>query len=81
MEDVKLEPDWQRPMFFDRPWQPDHVPLFAHIPFDSEIPEYLYKLDYFHLFKEGLAETLSGAQSCGLNASTWKMTRPALTID
>lgn len=61
MEDVKLEPDWQRPMFFDRPWQPDHVPLFAHIPFDSEIPEYLYKLDYFHSFKVGIGRDIVGS--------------------
>ena len=61
MEDVKFEPDWRHSMFLDRPWDESEPPLFLRIPFDSTCPEFLYKLDYFYIFKCGLGRDICGS--------------------
>lgn len=61
MEDVQLEPGWQTTLFYDRPWEPDNVPIFTRIPYDSLMPENLYKLDFFHCFKVGVGRDLVGS--------------------
>ena len=61
MEDVGLEPVWQRTLFFERPWQSDNEPPFTRIPYDRSCPEQLYKLDFFHCFKVGLGRDLVGS--------------------
>lgn len=59
MEDCQLEPEWRHSLFLDRPWSV--TPGFSRVNFDPTCPEYLYKLDFFHIFKCGLGRDICGS--------------------
>ena len=61
MEDVNVEPGWQHTMYFDRPWEQGNAPPFTRVPHDHLHPERLYKRDFFHCFKVGLARDIIGS--------------------
>ena len=61
MEDVQHEPLWASTMFQQRPWTDSCEPVFSQVPYDQAQPEYLYKLDAFHVFKVGVGRDLTGS--------------------
>ena len=53
------EPQWAQTCFAQRPWDED--PPFAKIPFDRGRPEWMYKLDPFHVQKLGVSRDIVGS--------------------
>ena len=60
-DSLEHDPVWAPTMFLDRPWLPTETPALTHCPFDQSKPEFLYKLDLFHLVKVGIAQDVAGA--------------------
>ena len=61
MEDMALEPVWARSLFESRPWTEDNPPPLSTVPFDDSRPEYLYRLDFFHVWKVGVGRDVCGS--------------------
>ena len=61
MEDDSLEPGWLATLFQDRPWADAAWPSICNAPFDESKPEWLLKLDHFHIFKVGLARDIAAS--------------------
>ena len=60
MEDDSLEPGWLATLFQDRPWSDGGWPSICNVPFDESKPEWLLKLDHFHIYK-GLARDIAAS--------------------
>ena len=58
-ECIEHSPVWADSIFDERPW--DDLPDLMLLDFDSEKPEYMLKLDLFHLWKVGLGRDLAGS--------------------
>ena len=57
-DQVSHDPAWASTMYQERPW--NDTPAFCRIPYDSDMPEDVFKLDPFHLYKVGLGRDLAG---------------------
>ena len=61
-EDVVQEtPAWCNTIYTQRPWSIVKPPALRDLPFDSNIPEALYRHDLFHVLKLGLFRDLTGS--------------------
>ncbi|OLP90249.1 hypothetical protein AK812_SmicGene28217 [Symbiodinium microadriaticum] len=58
-EELSHHPSWSSTMFRSRPWATP--PPLSACPYDTNRPEYLYKLDLFHCFKTGIARDVAGS--------------------
>lgn len=61
MEDAQFEPSWRHSLFLDRPWDESSPPPLTVVPYDDTMPEFLYKIDFFHCFKVGLGRDIAGS--------------------
>lgn len=63
-EDFGLHPEWEKTAFVQRPWLPNAIPGFRHVPFerwDGGSPEKIMRIDLFHVGKVGVIRDLLGS--------------------
>ncbi|CAK9077957.1 unnamed protein product [Durusdinium trenchii] len=58
-EEIDQDPSWTETLFESRPW--DAAPVLTTVPFDQERPEFVFKLDLFHVMKVGLSRHVVGS--------------------